>query len=293
MRSRRSRILIHTDGKDLAFCHQKLKIAINDYVIRKNSEGTKITRTELRQELADHLNLSPESIKNYVQGYNGPMDIETVKRMADYLETDWIALMKEISPIAEKRMSEIEKSMERASKTYPSTGGSRSCLMSEFEKTAAWNAVREVYQAMRGFVSYFEGEFDVPVCLDDEGVDDILASYRYCWDVMHKNMLDIPKSTYDALKRFLSELRYWIYGLPEAEYDEYGIMISEPKEYDLTYFNQLNLVGVLNEEDGIDPFEWADYVTGQLIDTFYSQIGSVLMDYRPRDPYGCDEKEVK
>ncbi len=67
MKSIRSRILIQYEGKDLAFSNQKLKIAINEYVAAKNSEGTRVTKTELKQNLADHLNLSPESIKNYIQ----------------------------------------------------------------------------------------------------------------------------------------------------------------------------------------------------------------------------------
>jgi len=285
MKSQRSRILAQIDGKDLAFCHQNLRKALNEYKNKKNANGEGITKTDLRQHLADRLNLSPESIKNYEQGYNGPMDVDTVKKMAEYLELDWTALMKEVSPMAEKKMMEMEKSIENAMRLRQTVAEDKSYLMSEFERKAAWKAVRKVYKAMRNYVSLFEECVLVPAFMEEQGVDTVVSCYRYCEEVMHKNMLDIPEHTYNLLWEFLEELRYWIFGLPGSDFDEKGYLISDPVEHELHYFPQLNMFGVLDENDGVNPIEWADHLTRLMVDAFYEQIGSVLNDYRPREQY--------
>ena len=106
MRTRRPRSLIRQDGHDLAFCHIKFRTALRRHVDRRRDEGVRITQTELCQKLADHLNLSQDSIDNYRKGYNGPASIEVVKDIACYLEVEWTELMKEVTPMADKKMAE-------------------------------------------------------------------------------------------------------------------------------------------------------------------------------------------
>ena len=285
MKSQKPRILIQKNGIDMAFSHQKLNIAMNNYIVQKREEGIRVSKTDLRQNLADHLNLSPEAIKNYVHGYNGPMDVVAVQKMGEFLGVEWIELMKEVSPMTEKKIIDIENSIELEKEAKTTSSSSKEYFVGEYDQITARNAVVSVYHAMQNFVSYFGGEFDVPLNMKDEGVNDIIAAYHYCWQVMHHNMLDIPENTYRTLCAFLKELKYWIYGLPGAEYDEFGIMTEEPSEYNLTYFGQLKMAGLLGEEDDVDPFEWAEYVTGLLIDTFYSEIAVILNAYRPQEPY--------
>ena len=112
MRTRRPRSLIRQDGRDLAFCHIKFRTALRRHVDRRRDEGVRITQTELCQKLADHLNLSQDSIDNYRKGYNGPASIEVVKNIAGYLEVEWTELMKEVTPMADKKMS-VNKSIEK------------------------------------------------------------------------------------------------------------------------------------------------------------------------------------
>ena len=112
MRTRRPRSLIRQDGRDLAFCHIKFRTALRRHVDKRRDEGVRITQTELCQKLADHLNLSQDSIDNYRKGYNGPASIEVVKDIADYLEVEWTELMKEITPMADKKMT-VNKSIEK------------------------------------------------------------------------------------------------------------------------------------------------------------------------------------
>ena len=117
MRTRRPRSLIRQDGRDLAFCHIKFRTALRRHVDRRRDEGVRITQTELCQKLADHLNLSQDSIDNYRKGYNGPASIEVVKDIAGYLEVEWTELMKEVTPMADKKMAEkkmtVNKSIEK------------------------------------------------------------------------------------------------------------------------------------------------------------------------------------
>ena len=109
MRTRRPRSLIRQDGHDLAFCHIKFRTALRRHVDRRRDEGVRITQTELCQKLADHLNLSQDSIDNYRKGYNGPASIEVVKDIAGYLEVEWTELMKEVTPMADKKMMQMEE----------------------------------------------------------------------------------------------------------------------------------------------------------------------------------------
>ena len=117
MRTRRPRSLIRQDGRDLAFCHIKFRTALRRHVDKRRDEGVRITQTELCQKLADHLNLSQDSIDNYRKGYNGPASIEVVKNIAGYLEVEWTELMKEVTPMADKKMAEkkmtVNKSIEK------------------------------------------------------------------------------------------------------------------------------------------------------------------------------------
>ena len=117
MRTRRPRSLIRQDGRDLAFCHIKFRTALRRHVDKRRDEGVRITQTELCQKLADHLNLSQDSIDNYRKGYNGPASIEVVKDIAGYLEVEWTELMKEVTPMADKKMAEkkmtVNKSIEK------------------------------------------------------------------------------------------------------------------------------------------------------------------------------------
>ena len=72
MRTRRPRSLIRQDGYDLAFCHLRFRKALSRYIDKRRDEGTRITQTQLCQNIADHLYLSQDSIDNYRKGYNGP-----------------------------------------------------------------------------------------------------------------------------------------------------------------------------------------------------------------------------
>ena len=112
MRTRRPRSLIRQDGRNLAFCHIKFRTALRRHVDKRRDEGVRITQTELCQKLADHLNLSQDSIDNYRKGYNGPASIEVVKNIAGYLEVEWTELMKEVTPMADKKMT-VNKSIEK------------------------------------------------------------------------------------------------------------------------------------------------------------------------------------
>ncbi len=278
MITQKPRILIRQDGRNLAFCHLKFRKALSTYVTGSNSAGRKLTKTELRQDLAEHLCLSEESINNYAKGYNGPAGIEIVQKMAAYLEMDWTELMKEVSTMTDevnRKMVEMENRKETNTAHPQEKAGDSSCPITDFERMTAWNAVREIYKALRVFVMFFEGDHSVILDLKDSSSDPIIRSYYYCWTILHKNMLDIPDSVYNDLEALLRELRYWIYGLPENEHE----MDTKPK---LQYFGRIFFLE-LNDEFETEYSEWAEQVTYWLVQDFYSVIRVIFKNYIPRE----------
>ena len=322
MRTRRPRSLIRQDGRDLAFCHIKFRTALRRHVDRRRDEGVRITQTELCQKLADHLNLSQDSIDNYRKGYNGPASIEVVKDIAGYLEVEWTELMKEVTPMADKKMAEkkmtVNKSNEKnitneasrqetpaspveqttpevafspAGQTTPEVNFSNNAApLTEFEKASAWLAVRDVYKAMCVFVSFFEGDHSVVLDLEDSGSDPIIRCYDYCWKVLHRNLLDIPDQTYEQLYELIKELGYWVYGLPEEPVDDDFVTVDKGIRMD--YFANLFALE-LSDEMEVEESEWAEKVTAWLVDDYYDAIRQILKNFIPREPaagMGCPQK---
>lgn len=329
MRTRRPRSLIRQDGRDLAFCHIKFRTALRRHVDKRRDEGVRITQTELCQKLADHLNLSQDSIDNYRKGYNGPASIEVVKDIAGYLEVEWTELMKEVTPMADKKMS-VNKSIEKnitneasrqetpaspveqttpevafssagqttpevafspAGQTTPEVNFSNNAApLTEFEKASAWLAVRDVYKAMCVFVSFFEGDHSVVLDLEDSGSDPIIRCYDYCWKVLHRNLLDIPDQTYEQLYELIKELGYWVYGLPEEPVDDDFVTVDKGIRMD--YFANLFALE-LSDEMEVEESEWAEKVTAWLVDDYYDAIRQILKNFIPREPaagMGCPQK---
>lgn len=290
MRTQKPRILAKKDGRELAFCHLKFRKALSNYVNKRRDEGCKITQTELSQNLADHLCLSLDSINNYKKGHNGPASIEVVQDMAAYLELEWTELMKEVSPMAEMKMAEKEMSEKikiETEKKEPNKGkvnaeplDINTYQLTEYEKMAAWTAVREVYKALLIFVSFFEGDYSVELDLEDSSSDPIIRSYNYCWTILHKHMLDIPCNTYEKLEELIRELQYWIYGLPEYDINNYDPAEEIEK---LRYFESLWYLE-LNEEFEEEDNEWKERVTSFVVNEFYKAIRQILKNYIPREP---------
>ena len=284
MKTQKPRILIRENDRDLAFCHLKFRKALSSYVNKQRSSGHVLTQTELIQNIADRLHLSLDSINNYKKGHNGPAGIDVVKEMAAYLELDWTELMKEVSPMAEKKMVEMEKKIENTSEKQETPANSSAYHLTEFEKQSAWSAVREVYKALLVYVSFFEGDSSVELDPEDSLSDPIIRSYDYCWTILHKHMLDIPDHTYDKLVELIEEMRFWIYGLPAVDIDHYD---PQDDSFELHYFGRLRYLE-LNEEMGVDYDECKEQVTKWVVEDFYRFIRSILKNYIPREPAAGD-----
>ena len=292
MRTRRPRSLICQDGRDLAFCHLKFRKALSGYINRRRDEGVRITQTQLCQNIADHLHLSQDSIDNYRKGYNGPASIEVVQNIADYLEVEWTELMKEITPMSDKKMMEMDRQAKTVipAESDPATETNNAAPLTEYEKASAWLAVRDVYKALQVFVSFFEGDYSIVLDLNDTSSDPVIRTYNYCWKVLHRNSLDIPDQTYEKLEELIKELGYWIYGVPEEPIDD-GIVAIE-KGIRMDYFANLFALD-LSDEMEIEESEWAERVTPWLVDDFYDVIRRILRNYIPREPavgMGCPQK---
>lgn len=315
MRTQKPRILIRKDGCDLAFCHLRFKKALRNYVNKRREDGCMITQTALCQNLADHLCLSLDSINNYRKGHNGPASIGVVQDMAAYLELEWTELMKEVSPMSEKmvekeiaekkkleaekreiaekkKMESVEKELAEENRTEAEKkqmdkekenaepADAHTYQLSEYEIKASWTAVREVYKALLIFVSFFEGDYSVELDLEDASADPVIMAYERCWTVLHTQMLDIPHSTYEELEELIRELRYWIYGLPAYDIDDYDPAEELEK---LKFCGSLQYLE-LNEEFEVEENAWKDRVTTWVVREFYEAVRQILKNYIPREP---------
>lgn len=71
------------DGNSYTFDDKAFDTKVKEY--KKSSNKT---FTFIEQELADLCFITPDSIRNYRRGNNGPGDIETIKKLSDYLHLE-------------------------------------------------------------------------------------------------------------------------------------------------------------------------------------------------------------
>lgn len=80
------------NDKTYVFCVDAFKKAFDKEKTTRNKQQ-KCTAEKLREDIADALNISSETVKKWYQGLNGPIDEETVKRVADFFEIDYMNLL--------------------------------------------------------------------------------------------------------------------------------------------------------------------------------------------------------
>ena len=78
--------LYEEEGTNYQFDSEKFKMLINQKKLYLNQMHKKTTKAEIMESIAGELCVSTEAIKNWMYGYNGPSDIEQVKKIGDCLE---------------------------------------------------------------------------------------------------------------------------------------------------------------------------------------------------------------
>lgn len=245
MTKRNFKILVDNDGTRYRFNSFAFKVSIRNYVALCKEQGNKITGEQVKKEIAEKLFLSPDAIKNWISGYNGPADMETVKGIADYLKITYVTLLQkeEDKPMSENR--EIKN------------------VVCNYHSTK--DVIRTLYQEMAEFMDLVQET----TCFDGIGQAEYfeyVSQYNYLVTLLHKSMLDIPLDVYDKLEKIISsDFDFYING-----YDWGMIDIWDCSEYD-EFVQRSNY----NEDCELCR---AEYVC-ELSKKFYSEMRVVLKDY--------------
>lgn len=87
--SKRFKTIYEENGYEFVFSSRTFKNEVISFCSNARREGTKFTQDQILNELGERLNKSPEAVKQWMRGNNGPSDISVVKDIADYFDTDF------------------------------------------------------------------------------------------------------------------------------------------------------------------------------------------------------------
>lgn len=87
------RTLKDDDGKVFVFSEEKLNQLISELVLSRKNQGKKCNKSIITAELAEKVNVSIDAVKNWSHGRNGVGDIETIKTIAQFFETEYHNLL--------------------------------------------------------------------------------------------------------------------------------------------------------------------------------------------------------
>ena len=188
-------------------------------------KGCKITLEDIIVDLADRLNVSDETVKNWKKGYNKPKDYNTVISLAEALEISPEELEKKndekdmVINMAENNVVNNSIVEGNTSATETETATKQFKLMNdmfdlmkkhqEINDTDK-NAVLSVYHDISYFLETYRS-------LEYGTGNDILSDK---FDVMYRKFrklrLEIPKIVYDTLEKFMTEYLLMMIGIDTA-----------------------------------------------------------------------------
>ncbi len=178
------------------FAARNLLMLINQRKHSFQTTGTKMTKTAIMEEIADKLFVSSEAVKNWMYGYNGPSEIEQVKKLGDYFEVDYHQLLvREDEP-----MNNMEKRID---------------YLTEAQIDYTKNRVREIYKAIvdyyhncRSYYYIFKAKQENE--LSEEDVKEMYLAngelkrdFSRITDLLEYSMLDLPEDFYNKVLAYL------------------------------------------------------------------------------------------
>lgn len=188
-RSKNFRYLYKENGENYIFDRD----AYQEQLKNKGKKES-ITLEQIRNDIADKVNQSPDSVKKWSQGHNGPGDITIVKDIADYLEIDFHELLV-LSP---------EDSINRADFS----------LSSSDEK----GIIKHFHGLLSDFIYLYVAGYGECCCysyalrhqdkLSYTPVRIEIDDYVYnLYKLLENVSLDISQDTYDKLHRMITECK--------------------------------------------------------------------------------------
>ena len=182
------------NDKKYRFDCEKLKKFMVFRIQDMKSQGIKGTKKSITDDLSGKLYVSSEAVKSWTYGTNGPSDLEQVRKIAEYFDTDYHNLLTQ-----EENTMNINENI-----SYDQ--------LTDSQKSQTHACVREVYVAMFEAIdmmwSYYHAEDDH---LFEKYSEEEYAKYNVVQyeeaeasvynvnKLLNKYMLDIPQSFSDKI----------------------------------------------------------------------------------------------
>lgn len=193
---------------------------INVKKYQESEKGNKLTKAKITEELADELHVSTDAIKNWLYGYNGPVDVEQVKAIGDYLNIDYLLLLQKVED--QNMVDGIKVSV------------SAEDMFSEgFEKKIgdyieSKRCIRGIYHKMLAYVVETEKCFDKYQRLKDDEITEETWDEEAEDNERLKNLLceignEIDKCYLDLPVKLLNEIRNYLWGVMFDYHDDVSI----------------------------------------------------------------------
>lgn len=198
MRKNSSKIYME-EGIKYRFNEQQLRASMS---VRKSilkSSDVKATLSAITEELADAMYVSPEAVKNWMYGYNGPSDMEQIKIIADFFDEDYhrFLIMEEGNMLDNNKKENSVKVITEAQRDYTK------------------KVVREIYQDVYRIVELLVEDYYVDDKREtyDFGYVSSYSVFDYYSRVVKRlglARLDVSERFYNRLKEFLEgTLIFW------------------------------------------------------------------------------------
>ncbi len=184
--------IYEVNGIKYRFSSNKLQDYMSKKKMEEKAAGNKLPKFKIMENIAELLCVSPEAIKNWMYGMNGPSDLEQIKNLGNFFGVSYLEFLEKEDAIMNNK--EVEQQYSIYTK----------------------DRIREIYHAMLGFIytcqSYYADEY-----LNDEknaSEEDYTEKVHEAWNNLYTNilnintllersMLDISEESYKKIESYI------------------------------------------------------------------------------------------
>ncbi len=214
--SRQFKSIYEENETEYVFSTRAFRQAMQQYVSMRNKEDDdKYTQEKFLSEVGEKINKSPEAIKQWIRGNNGPSDIGVVKDIAEIFDVDFKRML-----VPRKILSDKDKEI-------------------DFKVTAndEKSVVMQFHAILSDFIyDYIGGDFrdlfiDRRYGVYAEDIDKDIADFIFnLYKQLEKVALALSVDTYQKLHRYITECKVFAYnGMDEATPHLYGLVMQNPR----------------------------------------------------------------
>lgn len=187
------------NGIRYQFDSKKLNMYIGKMKHSSKKVCEKTTKEDIKNALAEKLYVSPEAVKNWMYGYNGPSELEQVKLLGDFFAVDYHEFLK----AEEEKMTNTTTIIEGLSNN----------AQAQYTK----EIIRKMYSAMLDYFDALSEEyFELKHLLKEKKYDEYrekaleaheaqLERFEELLELKRRSLLDLPEKTEKEIDGFLWE----------------------------------------------------------------------------------------